>query len=194
MKAIIKQVENFAKKNSESDDIHGFPHVLRVKKLAIEIGIKVGANLQILEFAALLHDIGRIKEKTDAKKRNHAIISADMALRFLKSENFNISEEFIENVIHCIKAHSFSNNIKPCTLEAKVLSDADKIDALGAIGIYRTIGFTVKKGGGINDVINHLEQKIMRLIDLLYLEESKKLAMCRHQYVIEFYQKIKKEI
>ena len=80
------------------------------------------------------------------------------------------------------------------TLEAKILSDADKLDALGAIGLYRTIGFTIKNGGGIEQVINHLENKILHLKDKLHLDESKKIAEQRYNIIADFYTKIKEQI
>lgn len=192
-KDILSIVRSYAFDNSEKDDIHGFPHVERVFNLCIQLGKELGANLFVLEIAAFLHDIGRIKEKKDILKRNHADISAEMALIFLKSNDFDLSEVEIESIIHCIRSHSFSNNSKPKTLEAKILSDADKLDALGAIGLYRTIGFTVQNQGGVDRVITHLENKILKLKDLLYLDFSRKIAVERQQIIFNFYNKIKKE-
>ncbi|GAH41189.1 unnamed protein product, partial [marine sediment metagenome] len=79
------------------------------------------------------------------------------------------------------------------TLEAKILSDADKLDALGAIGLYRTIIFTLRNKGGIEQVINHLENKILKLKDGLYLEVSKQIAEERSKIIIDFYNKIREE-
>ncbi|MFW9876114.1 MAG: HD domain-containing protein [Candidatus Thorarchaeota archaeon] len=192
-KETISIVRNYAFDNSEKDDIHGFPHVERVYNMCLQLGKELGANLFVLKIAALLHDIGRTgKEKTN-NDFNHANISADMALNFLNSIDFMILENDIENVIHCIKAHSFSNNVVPRTLEAKILSDADKIDALGATGLYRTIGFTVKNQGSFEQVIVHLENKIMKLKDQLYLDASKQMATKRHQIILDFYNKILEE-
>ncbi|MBA7580801.1 putative protein YedJ [subsurface metagenome] len=145
-----------------------------------------------IKIAALLHDVGRIYEKKNDAK-NHAELSAEMAEKFLQKTNFNITNDNIENIIHSIRAHSFSNNIKPKTLEAKILSDADKLDALGAIGLYRTISFTLRNKGGIEQVINHLENKILKLKDGLYLEVSKQIAEERSKIIIDFYKKIREE-
>lgn len=193
-KDVVSIVKDYAFKNSEKNDIHGFSHVERVFNLCLQLGKELGADLFLLQIAAFLHDIGRKKEKGDALKRNHADISAEMALEFLKSKDFDLSEVEIESIIHCIRSHSFSNNSKPKTLEAKILSDADKLDALGAIGLYRTIGFTVQNQGGIDLVIQHLENKIMLLKDQLYLDISKRIAESRNKIILEFYNKIKKEI
>jgi uncharacterized protein len=189
-KEIISIVRSYAVNNSEKDDIHGFPHVERVFNLSIQLGKELGANLLLIGIAAFLHDIGRIKEKKEISKRNHAEISAEMALEFFKSNDFNFSEVDIESIIHCIRSHSFSNNTKPKTLEAKILSDADKLDALGAIGLYRTIGFTIKRKGGLDQVIEHLEKKILQLKNQLYLDISKEIAKEREQIIYDFYKKI----
>ena len=187
-KQILTLVRNYAFNNSERDDIHGFSHTERVHKFSIQIGQILGANLFILKISALLHDIGRIKEKTSSS--NHAEISAKMALEYINKMNFEISEKDKLNITHCIRTHSFSNNITPATLEAKILSDADKLDALGAIGLYRTIGFTLKKKGGIDQVIEHLENKILKLRDRLHLEESRKIADEKSKIIFDFYHDI----
>ena len=192
-KEIVSNVREFAFKNSEKGDIHGFPHVERVLNLCLQFGKELGANLFVLEIAAFLHDIGRIYKDKPNNTKNHADISAHMALDFLNSKDFNITQNDFDNIIHCIKAHSFSNNVVPRTLEAKILSDADKMDALGAVGLYRTIGFTIKNQGGLEQVIEHLEDKIMNLKDQLYLDISKQMAVERHQIILDFYNKIIKE-
>ena len=190
---ILSAVRTFAYNNSEKDDLHGFKHVERVLNLCVEIGTALNANLLTIKIAALLHDVGRIYEKKNDAK-NHAEVSAEMAEIFFQKTNFNIPIDNIDNIIHSIRAHSFSNNIKPKTLEAKILSDADKLDALGAIGLYRTISFTLRNKGGIEQVINHLENKILKLKDGLYLEVSKQIAEERSKIIIDFYDKIREEI
>ena len=190
---IILKIRKYALENSEKNDIHGFSHVQRVYNTCVKIGKELNANMKVLEIAALLHDIGRIDEKEDPPKRNHAEISAKKAIEFLATNNINLSGKEIDDIIHAIKAHSFSNKILPLTLEAKILSDADKLDAIGAIGIFRTIGFTLHKNGGIDQVVEHLENKIFKLKDQMLLDYSKKIAEERHNTVLEFYNKLKKE-
>ncbi|MFX1376714.1 MAG: HD domain-containing protein [Promethearchaeota archaeon] len=189
-KEVISRITKFAVDNSSKDDIHGFNHVERVYDMCIKIGKKLDANIDLLKITALLHDIGRIDEKCDTLKRNHAEISAEKAFNFLTSQNFNIPRDDINKIIHNIKAHSFSNNVIPQTLEAKILSDVDKLDALGAIGLYRTIGYTIKKNGGLDQVIEHLENKILKLKNLLYLSIAKKIAKERESIIYDFYKKI----
>ncbi|MFX0018422.1 MAG: HD domain-containing protein [Promethearchaeota archaeon] len=187
---MLEAIRKFARENSESDDIHGFPHVERVYNLCLKIGKKLDADIKILNIAALLHDIGRNKEGVNTFNRNHAEISAELAINFLTNVDIGLPKESFENIIHCIKAHSFSNKLKPKTLEAKILSDADKLDALGAIGLYRTIGFTVKSRGGVDQVIEHLENKIMKLKSQIYLDISKEIAIKREKIIVKFYHQI----
>jgi uncharacterized protein len=190
---IISIVRKFAVENSEKNDIHGFAHVERVYNTCVKIGKKLNPNLNVLKIAALLHDIGRIDEEEDTLKRNHAEISAEKAKKFLASNNFNLAQDDCDNIIHAIRTHSFSNNISPQTLEAKILSDSDKLDAIGAIGIFRTIGFTLQNNGGIDQVIEHLESKILKLKEQMFLEYSKSLGEDRQKTVLNFYNKLKKE-
>ena len=190
---MISNVEEYAKKNSENNDIHGYDHVERVFRISISIGEKLNADLKTLKIAAILHDIGRINEKKDIQKRNHAEISAELARPFLASYLSILTQNEIDKIIHCIQTHSYSNNLVPETLEAKILSDADKLDALGAIGLYRTIGFTILRNGGLDDVIEHLENKILKLKNRLFLDISKEIASSREKIIMNFYNKIKEQ-
>lgn len=190
---LISIVRKFAVENSEKNDIHGYAHVERVYNTCVKVGKKLNANLKVLQIAALLHDVGRIYEKKDMLKRNHAEISAEMSKKFLSSNGVSLVQDEFDNVIHSIRAHSFSNKIIASTLEAKILSDADKLDALGAIGIFRTIGFTLENNGGIIQIIEHLENKILQLKEQMFLGYSKTLGEDRHKTVLNFYNKLKKE-
>jgi uncharacterized protein len=190
---MLSIVKEFAIKNSEKNDIHGFDHVNRVYQLSSTIGEKLNANLKILKISALLHDIGRIQEKNDKKKRNHAEISAELTKHFLSSNQYDLTQNEIVKIIHCIQAHSYSNKLVPETLEAKILSDADKLDALGAIGLYRTIGFTISRNGDLEDVIEHLENKILLLKNRFFLDISKEIAKSREKIIVNFYNKIKEQ-
>jgi uncharacterized protein len=191
---MLKIIREYARKSYSPCDIHGYPHVERVYNLCLQIAKELDVNIENLKIAALLHDIGRFKQLENNSERNHAEISACLAQKFLNFSNFTLSKQDIENILHCIRAHSFSNDIAPMTLEAKVLSDADKLDAIGAIGLYRTIGYTIQKQGNLNDVIKHLEEKIIKIKGLLFLDVSKRIAEQRQKIILNFYNEIKKEI
>ena len=192
LKAIFEKVRLFSYENSMRDDIHGFKHTERVLKQSLEIGTVLNANLTVIKIATLLHDVSRNIKKGEFME-NHAEISADIAERFIYKKNLNITKEDIKNILHCIRSHSFSNDKIPRTLEAKILSDADKLDALGAIGLYRTIGFTILRKGVLDDVIEHLENKILKLKNQLFLDISKEIAYSREKLIINFYNEIKEE-
>jgi uncharacterized protein len=192
-KQVLEKVKIFVLQWVPSDDIHGYGHTERVFQMCIKIGQELGANLYVLKLAALLHDVGRYHYIINSKNTNHAEISAEITLNFLQTLNFRFNIEDLENIIHCIKAHSFSNKIPPKTLEAKILSDVDKLDALGAIGLYRTIGYTIKLNGNIEDVLTHLKRKIFKLKDQLFLNISKELAQKRYEIINQFYNEIKNE-
>ncbi len=164
---------------------HDRDHVERVVKLAVYIARREGADVEVVKKSAELHDIAR-------DKPNHAIESAKLAREILRKEGYD--EEFIERVVHCIEAHSFSSGVEPKTLEAKVLSDADKLDAIGAIGIARAFIFSGEKGRSIEETLKHFEEKLLKLKDLLYTKTAKELAKERHEFLVKFYEQIKKEL
>jgi len=164
---------------------HDEGHVERVLRLAVYIARKEGADVEIVKKAAELHDIAR-------DKPNHAIESAKIAKEILKKQG--CSDDFVEKVVHCIEAHSFSSGIKPKTLEAKVLSDADKLDAIGAIGVARAFMFSGESGRSIEETLKHFEEKLLKLKDLLYTNTARELAKERHEFLIRFYEQIKKEL
>lgn len=190
---VLEKVELFVLQWIPSDDIHGYGHTERVFQMCIKIGEELRVNLYVLKLAALLHDIGRYHNTNHSQSTNHAEISAEIASNYLQKLNFKFNQNDLENIIHCIKAHSFSNNIFPKTLEAKILSDVDKLDALGAIGLYRTIGYTTKLNGTIEDVLTHLKSKIFKLKDQLFLDISKEIAQKRYEIINHFYSEIKNE-
>ncbi len=164
---------------------HDRGHIDRVKKLALFIAKREGGDIDIIMKAVELHDIARDKD-------NHAVESAKEAREILKSEGYD--DEFIEKVCHCIISHSFSSKIEPKTIEAKILSDADKLDAIGAIGIARTFMFAGEKGRGLIDVLKHFKEKLLKLDDLLYTKTAKEIAKERYDFTLKFYEKIKEEL
>jgi len=145
MKIPFKKIEKIAKSRFElALSCHDWDHVQRVYNLALLIGKKEKANLDIIRVAALLHDIKRSDEMLSGGKFCHALEGAKEAEKILQS--LGLDGKFIAGVKHCIEAHRFRNNIAPASFEAKVLSDADKIDALGAIGVGRGFLWSGKHG------------------------------------------------
>lgn len=187
--AIIKRAEEFAKNFFEREGTHGWSHVERVLALCMHIGREENADLEVLALAALLHDIARPLEDK-GKVEDHAIESAKIARCFLKSLGY----EKVDDVVHAIEAHRFNGSIKPQTLEAKIVSDADKLDAIGAIGVARVFMYGGEHGRDIETSLKHFEEKILKLKDLMHTETAKKMALERHRYVEEFVKRIRREI
>lgn len=124
------------------DPVHGFDHVLRVHAMAQQIGRELGADLEILQAASLLHDAAGADPREN--RAEHQKASAVFARQVLQGEGW--SGERIQAVMHCIESHRYRGQVQPETLEAKILFDADKLDVLGAFGIGRTIGYAVQAG------------------------------------------------
>ena len=116
---------------------HDFDHVIRVLALAQQIAAAEGADLAVVHTAVLLHDVGESEGRKD-----HHLRGAAIAREILQDQ----PPEFVEAVAHAIEAHRFRADPAPCTLEAQVVSDADKLDAIGAIGVARAFAHAGSRG------------------------------------------------
>jgi len=114
---------------------HDMGHINRVEALCLEIQKEEGGDSIILQLAALLHDVGVVKEHEEGG--DHALYSAEIATEFLGRAG--VGKEHIEAVAGCIRTHRFSGEKSPETIEARILQDADRLDALGAVGIFRAV-------------------------------------------------------
>ncbi len=121
------------------DPSHDILHVKRVIALAKTLALKENAALEIVIPAAYLHDCVYIS-KADQRRSQASRISADKAIELLKEWKY--PEKYFAKIHHAILAHSFSAKIAPDTIEAKVVQDADRLDAMGAIGIFRCFAFS----------------------------------------------------
>lgn len=184
----IELIEKLVKLLTPEDISHGVEHVLRVRDLALNIAKAVPepVDREVLEIAALLHDIGRVSED-----ENHAKKSSEIAQIILQLANF--PSEKIEKIVEAIKAHSFSEGVEPRSVEAKILSDADKLDALGAVGIARVFSFSGCRGRSLKDSIQHFYSKILQLPNLLHTEVAKDIAKKRVEVVKMFLEELEKE-
>jgi uncharacterized protein len=125
----------YADLNAE-DFSHNFDHVVRVERLARRIGESEGADLQTIEAACLLFDVARGLEDKGIVQ-DHAEAGAEIAREILTKIGFPSSK--LENVCHCIYVHRKSQKRQTETIEAKILQDADYLDALGAIDVVRVL-------------------------------------------------------
>ena len=156
--AAITYVKDLFEGNSDG---HGFDHTMRVYNNAMEIAKKESCDTQIVALAALLHD-------------------AD--------DKHNIDGETVEAVISAVNSVSFSKNRdkKPESIEGRIVQDADRLDALGAIGIARTFSYGGKHGRSMEDSILHFHEKLLLLKDMMNTATAVKLAEKRHDFMVEF--------
>ncbi len=184
---------------------HSKSHVDRVYNLAVRIGRKENADLDILKAATLLHDIARAMED-EGEIDDHAAEGAKMARKILEEADF--PKEKIEEVVHCIEVHRFRKGEEAKSLEAKILQDADRLDIIGAIGLARVFA----RGGWANlpiyepsippkekydgrslTSINHIYEKILKAKDTMNTRTAKHIAEGRHKFVEQFLERFLKE-
>jgi len=182
-------LEDLIKSISSRDPVHGWEHIARVRALCRVIASRVGgADLEVLDLAALLHDVGRFIDGSG----HHVEASIAFAKKILGVLGYD--EQIVSRVIDAIAGHSYSYGYEPKTLEGKILSDADKIDAIGAIGVARSFMLGGIWGRSIGDTIKHFEEKLLKLYDRLYLEESRRLAAERAEFLKSFYRQLQEEL
>lgn len=185
---------------------HGFDHPERVLRLARFICQKEGGDMEVVEAAALLHDIARTKENR-IKNLDHAKEGVKIAKDYLEKNNFPKSK--VKNVLHCIEVHRFSKGEKAKTKEAEIIQDADRLEALGAICIARVLAYNglhkipmydpsikplKKYGGEHTTAINHFYEKILKITpSSFHAKTAQKIAEKRYGFVVKFLKQFKKE-
>jgi len=161
---------------------HGMEHVMRVVRLCELIGTREHADMDILIPAALLHDIARPDEK--ALGIPHEIRGAGMAEEYLSS--IGCREDLVMEITRAIRTHRYRSVSRPESLEARILSDADKLDAMGAVGIARTFMRAAEHGGTIDDAVSHFHDKLLRLRGMMYTKTARQIAERRHELLVRF--------
>jgi len=186
----FKTIHDYAAGILKQGGSHGMDHTKRVVSLCRIIGKREGADLRILIPAALLHDIARPIEKE--KGLMHEVEGARMAEEFLLSIAYDAT--LIPRIAQAIRTHRFTTMEKPAFLEAEILSDADKLDAMGAPGIARTFLRAGEYGGGIDDAIAHFHDKLLRLHTTMYTATGQKIAQERHAFLVRFLETLEGEM
>jgi uncharacterized protein len=205
---IIQKTEQFVRTLLENDASgHDWWHIERVRRMSITLAKKEGADEFIVEMAALLHDVADEKiagsEEQGIRKINEWL------------HQLPLSNEEQEHIIEIIASISFKggNGKKPHTLEGRIVQDADRLDAIGAIGIARTFMYAGNRGHmmydpalpyreimtkeeyryGRSTAINHFDEKLLKLKELMNTESAKQMAIERHQFIERFLQQFFKE-
>ena len=205
----LEEIKEIVKKELYNvNSCHEWEHTERVYNLTMHIGKIEGADLEILALASLLHDIGRKEQDESRGKIDHAIRGAEMAKEILEKRGLN--EKEVQKICHCIEAHRSKNSTVPETLEAKVLYDADKLDAIGAIGIGRAFSFAGHIGAKVHNKgvdlskteTYSIEDTAWREYELtlkfiknkMFTDEGKRLAEERHNFMEQFFDRLNKEV
>ncbi|NPA47096.1 MAG: HD domain-containing protein [Thermococci archaeon] len=188
---IVERTREFARSFFNRNGTHGFDHVERVFNLCMSIGRREGADLEILALASLLHDVARPLEEA-GRVKDHAVEGARIARRYLREIGY--PEDRTEAVARAIEAHRFSRGPAPDTLEAKILSDADKLDAMGAVGVARVFMYSGEHGRDVETSLRHFEEKILKLKDMMYTETGRRMAEERHEYTLRFIERLRREM
>lgn len=207
-KNIIKQTELFVSEQLKSDASgHDWFHIDRVRKLALHIAREEKkGNEFIIEMAALLHDI------PDDKLNDHPELGWNKLDEWFKVTGLDL--DTIQDIKQIVSTISYSAGEESLpSIEAEIVQDADRLDAIGAIGIARTFAYGGKKGQpmydpsikvreemtkqeyrmGNSSSIHHFHEKLLRLQDLLNTGTAKSIARERHEYMVRFLEEFYKE-
>ncbi|MCE3018814.1 MAG: HD domain-containing protein [Pirellula sp.] len=192
---------------ADADAGHGIDHVRRVVSNAVLIGEQEFASMSIVLPAAWLHDCV-IVPKNSPLRSQASRMAAEKAIEFLSEIEY--PKEFVPPIIHCIHAHSFSAKIACDTLEAKVVQDADRMEAIGAIGIARCLmtGGAMKQrlydpdepfpvGRPYQDSVqsvDHFFAKLLGLAATMQTDHGREIAKRRTSFMLQFLHELAEEI
>src|SRR6056297_800181 len=198
---------NYLDNNTETDAAHDIAHIKRVFQNAGDILLEESADTEIVTAAAWLHDCV-IVPKNHPDRKNASTQAAQKAAEFLSTKDYPANK--IPAVAHAIEAHSYSAGISPKTMEAKIVQDADRLDALGAIGIARCFlvggelnasiyhpGDPFAESRELDDsrwTVDHFYEKLFKLPGLLNTNTARRIAAGRVDYMKSFLSQLSTEI
>lgn len=191
-KQVVEETKKFVKEKLMGEGSgHDWYHVERVYNNALKIAkYEIGVDIFIVELGALLHDIADHKFGYSDKDRSR-IIS-----QFLSS--MNVNQKIIESIVYIANYISFKsgkNTHKMKTLEGRIVQDADRLDAMGAIGIGRAfayggfknrIMYDVEGISDTGDTVSHFYEKLLLLKDRMNTDYGREEALKRHNFMEEF--------
>lgn len=204
-----KRLETILSQHDDgSDASHGIQHARRVQRNAAEIADREGSgDMKLLTAGAFLHDLVS-PPKNSPQRKEASRLSADAAGPLLGELGFNETE--VAAVQHMILAHSFSANIPPETLEAKILQDADRLEAVGALGIARTFYVAGKMSSELfhgkdpfaekreledsRFAVDHFKTKLLGLADTMQTAAGRNIATEHRTFMLRFLDQLASEI
>jgi len=199
--------QQFLNQQMADDAAHDLSHIRRVAHNAVRFAEMEGASLDVVVPAAWLHDCVVVSK--DSPLRSQASrLAAETAVSFLHSQSY--PEQHLDAIAHAIAAHSFSAQIAPRTIEAKVVQDADRLDAIGAIGVARAFVVGGKLGRPLYHeadpfcrerepddfvaAVDHFYTKLFKLEATMQTEAGKREAQVRTQFMRDFLAQLKREL
>ncbi|HET6517797.1 MAG TPA: HD domain-containing protein [Nitrosopumilaceae archaeon] len=204
---VLEELKKEVQNKISNDPAHDFDHIMRVYKNAEKLAKKEKVNSKLVLSAALLHDIVNYP-KSDKRSKNSSTQSTIVAKQILTKYNF--SNEEIKIITDAIRDHSFSKNKIPKTLEGKILQDADRLDAIGAIGIARAFAVSgsenrpfysnkdpfcsKRKPDDQKWTLDHFYRKLLKLEKLMNTKSAKIEAKKRTRILEQFLSELKHEI
>jgi uncharacterized protein len=191
-----------------ADGAHDLGHLSRVWTNARQIGLdEPSVDWPVLEAAVWFHDLINLPKNSPDRARA-STLSADAAVAFLQADGFDPNR--LGAVAHAIAAHSFSANIAPTTTEARILQDADRLEALGAIGLARMFLTQGQMGGAMLDMddpmainrplddkrfaLDHLEVKLLKLPAMMQTRQGRLMAEERAEWMMSFRTRLLSEV
>ncbi|MFW1471652.1 HD domain-containing protein [Vibrio parahaemolyticus] len=197
----------FMQQEMQVDAAHDIEHVKRVVKTAKQLCDEENADIAIVLPAAYLHDCFTYPKDHPNREQSSAI-AAKKAIAYLESIQY--PQHYHDAIAHAIEAHSFSANIRPNTLEAQIVQDADRLDALGAIGVTRCIQVSTHfnaqlyndddmfaKERELNDkqfTVDHFQTKLFKIVDTMNTESAKLEANKRKAFMQTYLKQLYDEV
>lgn len=193
--------------HADPDPAHGIVHLKRVVATALRLAQEEGARIEVVLPAAWLHDCVNVPKNSPDRPRASRI-AAEHAVRFLKAAGY--APQFLDGIAHAIEAHSFSAGVPPRTVEARVVQDADRLDAIGAIGLARCIAVGTALGRPLyapedpfcenrepddrGAAVDHFYTKLLKLAGTMQTGAGRREAARRTEFLETFLRQLRSEI
>lgn len=206
-----RKITDFLKKEMKKnqDSSHDLAHLKRVAEHSKHIHQFEGGNLEVILIASYFHDIVSLPK--DSLIRHHSsTFAAQKTIKILRQHFSEVSVSLYGHIADVIRSHSYSASLKPLTIEAKIVQDADRLDALGAIGLARVFYIAGMLGQKIYDeddpfstnrelndkkfALDHFYTKLMKLPDTINTAEGKRMAQKRVDYLKDYIMNLRQEL
>ena len=207
MDKLEARLATFLEKQMDGDSAHDLEHIKRVVQMARRLAEAEGADLAVVIPAAWLHDCVTLPKNAPNRHKASRLAAAE-AVRFLRSIGYPKTQ--LDHIAHAIAAHSFSAGIRPTTLEAKVVQDADRLDAIGAIGVARClmIGGELQRPlynptdpfcqqrepDDLTYTIDHFYRKLLKIGQTLHTQTARAEAARRNAFMQAFLEQLRQEL